>query len=125
MSFVLEKAAELAAAIEESDELKQVKEMQKVIQEDQEAEEILNSFFQMQQQMYELQTKGIEPDDELNAQYNAIQDKMEQNMNVAKYYQSQAALGQLLQQINGLITKAITGEEGCSEESCASCAGCS
>ena len=50
---------------------------------------------------------------------------MEQNMNVAKYYQSQAALGQLLQQINGLITKAITGEEGCSEESCASCAGCS
>ena len=125
MSFVLEKAAELAAAIEESDELKQVKEMQKVIQEDKEAEEILNSFFQMQQQMYELQTKGIEPDDELNAQYNAIQDKMEQNMNVAKYYQSQAALGQLLQQINGLITKAITGEEGCSEESCASCAGCS
>ena len=125
MSFVLEKAAELAAAIEESDELKQVKEMQKVIQEDQEAEEILNSFFQMQQQMYELQTKGIEPDDELNAQYNPIQDKMEQNMNVAKYYQSQAALGQLLQQINGLITKAITGEDGCSEESCASCAGCS
>ena len=125
MSFVLEKAAELAAAIEESDEFKQVKEMQKVIQEDKEAEEILNSFFQMQQQMYELQGKGIEPDDELNAQYNAIQDKMEQNMNVAKYYQSQAALGQLLQQINGLITKAITGEEGCSEESCASCAGCS
>lgn len=125
MSFVLEKAAELAAAIEESDELKQVKEMQKVIQEDKEAEEILNSFFQMQQQMYELQSKGIEPDDEINAQYNAIQDKMEQNMNVAKYYQSQAALGQLLQQINGLITKAITGEEGCSEESCASCAGCS
>ena len=125
MSFVLEKAAELAAAIEESDELKQVKEMQKVIQEDKEAEEILNSFFQMQQQMYELQGKGIEPDDELNAQYNAIQDKMEQNMNVAKYYQSQAALGQLLQHINGLITKAITGEEGCSEESCASCAGCS
>ena len=54
MSFVLEKAAELAAAIEESDELKQVKEMQQVIQEDKEAEEILNSFFQMQQQMYEL-----------------------------------------------------------------------
>ena len=125
MSFVLEKAAELAAAIEESDELKQVKEMQQVIQEDKEAEEILNSFFQMQQQMYELQSKGVEPGDELNAQYNAIQDKMEQNMNVAKYYQSQAALGQLLQQINGLITKAITGEEGCSEEICASCAGCS
>ena len=125
MSRVLEKAAELAAAIEERDELKQVKEMQQAVQNDKEAEEILNSFFQMQQQMYQMQEKGIEPDDELNAQYNAVQDRMEQNMTVAKYYQSQAALGQLLQQINSLITKAITGEEGCSEESCASCAGCS
>lgn len=124
MSRVLEKAAELAVAIEESEELKQVKEMQQIIQEDKEAEEILNSFFQMQQQMYQLQEQGVEPDDELNAQYNAIQDKMEQNINVAKYYQSQAALGQLLQQINGLITKAITGEEGCSDEMCASCSGC-
>lgn len=124
MSRVLEKAAELAVAIEESDELKQVKEMQQIIQEDKEAEEILNSFFQMQQQMYQLQEQGVEPDDELNAQYNAIQDKMEQNINVAKYYQSQAALGQLLQQINGLITKAITGEEGCTDEMCASCSGC-
>ncbi len=124
MSRVLEKAAELAVAIEESEELKQVKEMQQIIQEDKEAEEILNSFFQMQQQMYQLQEQGVEPDDELNAQYNAVQDKMEQNINVAKYYQSQAALGQLLQQINGLITKAITGEEGCTDEMCASCSGC-
>ena len=85
MSRVLEKAAELAAAIEESDELKQVKEMQQAVQNDKEAEEILNSFFQMQQQMYQMQEKGIEPDDELNAQYNAVQDIMEQNMTVAKY----------------------------------------
>lgn len=124
MSRVLEKAAELAAAIEECDELKQVKEMQQVIQQDKEAEEILNSFFQMQQQMYQLQEKGVEPDDELNAQYNAIQDKMEQNLTVAKYYQTQAALGQMLQQINSLITKAITGEEGCTDEMCANCTGC-
>lgn len=124
MSRVLEKAAELAVAIEESDELKQMKEMQLLLQEDKEAEEILNSFFKMQQQLYALQEQGIEPDDELNAQFNAVQDKMEGNITVAKYYQSQAALGQLLQQINALITKAITGEEACTEEMCANCSGC-
>lgn len=124
MSRVLEKAAELAVAIEESDELKQVKEMQVLLSQDKEAEEIMNSFFKMQQQLYALQEQGIEPDDELNAQFNAVQDRMEGNMTVAKYYQSQAALGQLLQQINSLITKAITGEEGCTDEMCANCTGC-
>lgn len=124
MSRVLEKAAELAVAIEESDELKQVKEMQVLLSQDKEAEEIMNSFFKMQQQLYALQEQGIEPDDELNAQFNAVQDRMEGNMTVAKYYQSQAALGQLLQQINSLITKAITGEECCTDEMCANCTGC-
>lgn len=124
MSKVLDKAEELAAAIEESEELQQVKAMQDLLSKDKEAEEILNSFFKMQQQLYSLQEQGIEPDDELNAQFNAIQDKMEGNMTVAKYYQSQAALGHLLQQINGLITKAITGQDGCDEESCANCTGC-
>lgn len=124
MSRVLEKAAELADAIETCEELKEVKKMQQIIQGDKEAEEILNSFFQMQQQLFQLQEQGVEPDDELTAQYNAVQDKMEQNMNVAKYYQSQAILGQLLQQVNGLITKAITGEDGCTDEMCANCTGC-
>ena len=124
MSRVLEKAAELAVAIEESEELKQVQEMQALLSQDKEAEEIMNSFFKMQQQLYALQEQGIEPDDELNAQFNAVQDRMEGNMTVAKYYQSQAALGQLLQQINSLITKAITGQEECTDEMCANCTGC-
>lgn len=124
MSLVLEKAAELAAAIEECDELKEAQKMQQAIQGDEEATEILNSFFRMQQQLVALQEKGIEPDDELTAQFNAVQDKMEGNMLVAQYYKSQAELGQLLQQVNGFITKAITGEEACTEEMCEHCSGC-
>ena len=124
MSLVLEKAAELAAAIEESDELKDFQEKQKLVQENKEADEILNSFFRMQQQLMSLHEQGVEPDDDLLAQFNAVQDKMEQNKEVADYYQSQVALGQMLQQINGMISKAITGEEGCSDEDCAHCSGC-
>lgn len=123
MSIVLEKAAELAAAIEECEELKAVKEKQAAVAKDKEAEEILSSFFTMQQEIAEVQAAGKEPGDELMAQFNDVQNKMESNLAVAEYYQSQAILGQLLQQVNGLITKAITGEE-CSEEDCAHCSGC-
>jgi cell fate (sporulation/competence/biofilm development) regulator YlbF (YheA/YmcA/DUF963 family) len=124
MSLVLEKAAELAAALENCEELKEVKAKQEALRGDAEAEEILASFFQMQQQLYTLQEQGQEPDPELTAQFNEIQDKMENNQAVAAFYNSQAALGQILQQINQIITSAITGEEECTPDQCASCSGC-
>lgn len=125
MSLVLEKAVELAAALENCEELKEVKSKQEALRADAEAEEMLASFFQMQQQLYSLQEQGKDPDAELTAQFNDIQDKMEKNLAVAEFYQSQAALGQILQQINQIITQAITGEEeGCSPDHCASCSGC-
>lgn len=124
MSLVLEKAAELAAALENCEELKAVKAKQEALRADAAAEEMLSSFFQMQQQLYSLQEQGIEPDKELTAQFNDIQDKMEKNQAVSEFYESQAALGQILQQINQIITTAITGEEECTPDQCASCSGC-
>ncbi len=125
MSQVLEKAAELAIAIEESEELLKARECQKAVEEDRDASEILNSYFSMQQQLNDLEKQGKEPDHNLITQFNAIQDKMEANANIANYYKSQADLGRMLQQINTFITKAITGQEPCDEEACASCSGCS
>ena len=125
MSLVLEKAAELADALEASEELKNARDCQRAVEGDEEANEILNSFFSMQQQLNDLEAKGKEPDAALTAQFNAILDKMETNASIAKYYRSQAELGQLLQQINGLITKAITGQDSsCTEDMCATCSGC-
>lgn len=125
MSLVLEKAAELAAALENCEELKDIKAKQEALRGDAEAEEMLNAFFQMQQQLYSLQEQGKEPDPEITAQFNDIQDKMEKNVAVAQFYASQAALGQVLQQVNQIITQAITGEEeSCSPSQCAHCSGC-
>lgn len=125
MSLVLEKAAELAAALEDCEELKNIKEKENQVKADPEASSILSSYFEMQQQMYHLQDQGKEPDAELTEQFNAIEDKMEQNMTIAEFYKSQEALGLLLQKVNGLISKALTGEDpSCSEDQCASCAGC-
>ena len=125
MSQVLEKAAELANAIETSEELLNARACQKAVEGDAEASEILNSYFSMQQQLNDLENQGKEPDQNLIAQFNGIQDKMEANVNIANYYKSQADLGRMLQQINTFITKAITGQEPCDEDACASCSGCS
>ena len=45
MSLVLEKAAELADALEASEELKNARDCQRAVEGDEEANEILNSFF--------------------------------------------------------------------------------
>lgn len=125
MSLVLEKAAELAAALEDCEELKDIKEKEEAVKADPEASAILSSYFEMQHQLYHFQEQGKEPDSELVQQFNAIEDKMEQNMTIAEFYKSQEALGLLLQKVNGMISKALTGEEpGCSDDQCASCAGC-
>lgn len=126
MSQVLEKAVELADALEECEELKEVKEKEEAVRADANAASILNSYFEMQHQMYHLQEEGKEPDPELLAQFNDIQNTMSENMVIAEYYKSQETLGYLLQKVNAIISKAITGEDpaDCSDADCASCAGC-
>ncbi len=126
MSQVLEKAVELADALENCTELKDVKEKENEIKADPVASSLINSYFEMQHQMYQLQESGKEPDADLLQQFNDIQDKMSENIIIAEYYKSQETLGFLLQKINTMISKAITGEDPseCSDSDCASCAGC-
>ncbi|MDO4542232.1 MAG: YlbF family regulator [Bacillota bacterium] len=126
MSQVIEKAVELADALESCEELLTLRAKEDAVKADPEATTILNHYFEMQHQMYHLQENGREPDAELLEQFNAIQDKMSGNMVIAEYYKSQEALGLLLQKVNGMISKAITGEDPseCSDADCASCAGC-
>ena len=102
MSNVLEKAAELVEALEVCEEMKNMKDKEAAIKQDPEASTILNSYFQMQNELYQLQEMGKEPEAELVAQFNEVQ------------------------KINGLISKAITGEDPteCAPSDCASCVGC-
>lgn len=126
MSQVLEKAVELADALEQCEELKEVKAKEEAVKADATATTLLNSYFEMQHQLYHLQENGKEPGADLLTQFNEIQDKMSENMKIAEYYKSQETLGFLLQKINSMISKAITGEDPaeCSDADCASCAGC-
>ena len=123
MSVVLTRAEALAQAIAECDELKEARRCQAEVNGDPAAEAIINDFFRVQTQIMELQNQGKEPTDELNEEFNDIQDKMEGNLKVATYYQAQANLGRLLQEINEMITEAVTGEQ-CTEEMCETCSGC-
>ena len=124
MSAILEKAAELAAALEESEELKTVHECEMAVRMNPVADAILTDFFETQNTLQQMQMRGEQIDDELISKLNQIQDHMENNELIAKYYKSQEALGIILQQINGMLSKALTGEEACDPNSCATCGGC-
>ncbi len=121
---VLEKAAELAQAIEESEELLLVRQKEVTLRADKGAEPILSLYFELQQKLFEMQEQGKEPEIELVEQFNTVQDQMEKNPAIAEYYKAQEGLGVLLQQINSMISRALTGDEGCSDSNCASCSGC-
>ncbi len=122
---VLEKAAALAQAIEESEELKIVREKETQLRADKAAEPILSLYFELQQKLFELQEQGKEPEMDLIEQFNQVQDKMEANPTIAEYYKAQEGLGILLQQVNAMISRALTGDDGgCSDSDCASCSGC-
>lgn len=121
---VLEKAAELADAIELSEELRLVRQKEFELRADKTAEPILSLYFELQQKLMEIQEQGKEPDLELVDQFNKVQDQMEANESIAQYYKAQEGLGVLLQQVNTLISRALTGDDGCSPSSCASCSGC-
>ena len=123
MSVVLTRAEALAQAIADCDELKEARRCQMEVNGDPAAEAIINEFFKLQSQIMESQNRGEEPSDELNEAFNDVQDKMEGNLKVATYYQAQANLGRLLQEINELITEAVTGEQ-CTDEMCENCTGC-
>ncbi len=121
---VLEKAAELAQAIEDCEELRLVREKETTLRADKAAEPILSRYFELQQKLFEMQEAGKEPETELVNQFNLVQDQMEENAAISSYYKAQEGLGVLLQQVNAMISRALTGDDGCSPSDCAGCSGC-
>lgn len=125
MSQVLEKAVELTEALEVCDEMKTMKEKEAALQSDPQALAIHDSYIQMQNQLYQLQEMGKEPEAELLQQFKDAETKLESNMVIAEYYQACAELGKIVQKINGLISKAITGQDPteCAPSDCEGCPG--
>ena len=124
MAEILEKAQELANALQESFELQNVRAKEKLVQADPAAKVLMDGLRATQMEYYNLQMEGGEPSEELVSKLKSLQEEMEDNSILMDYMEAQETLGKVLQQVNIMISQALSEGEGCSGTECSSCAGC-
>lgn len=120
---VLDKAKELAEALKESAELKDVQAKEQIVMENKEARELIEELKTKQAEFYRVQMSGKEPSEAMVTALNKFQERMEKNSLVMDYLESQENIGKILEQVNTMISAALSGEK-CSEECCSGCSGC-
>ncbi|MEN3004338.1 YlbF family regulator [Dehalobacterium formicoaceticum] len=121
---VLNKAQELANALENSEELLQMREAEKRMNEDQTAMSLMHEFRNKQMEVYNVQVAGQEPSKELEQEMENLRAKLQENPLILDYITAQEKLGRVLEYINRAISQVLQGESSCDESSCSSCAGC-
>ncbi|MDA8213010.1 MAG: YlbF family regulator [Clostridia bacterium] len=128
MSLVLNKAKELAEAITECPELLALRDAEIAMGKDPGAQEIIAEFQEKQREFQEAVAGGKELTTEQEAARDALEEKMENNEFIRGYFEAQQKLENLLQAVNMVVGRAISGEDvsecgpGCS--SCGSGSGC-
>ncbi|MGI6066573.1 MAG: YlbF family regulator [Bacillota bacterium] len=120
---VLEKAKELSDALSGSPELNDMREKEKLVKADSEASQLMDKISARQVELYQLQMEGKEPSPELMEILRGLQEEMERNDKVMNYLEAQEKMGKILQEINKMISQALSGES-CEGNDCSHCAGC-
>ncbi|WP_206810372.1 YlbF family regulator [Paradesulfitobacterium ferrireducens] len=128
-SDVYEKAQLLADAIAGSSELKELRETEKAMLADREAQDIIAEFQDSQQSLAELQREGKEITQVDRNKVAEIEQKVENNHLIAAYMEAQDRFTGMLDYVNSLLAQAIAGESGsdgatCGTDGCATCSGC-
>lgn len=122
---VIDKARELGEEISNSVELNQMRETQNAMLADPEAKSIVEEFNAKQKYYMTLQQKGVELTDSQKQDVQDLEQRMVDNPLIINFFRAQQSFEKMLEQINEIISQAITGEShSCSDECCSSCSGC-
>ena len=133
MKNVMQKAQELADAIAASDVYLRMKEMEEVMQEDEDAAEAVNNMMRKRQRVEDLLTsKGMDPEELKRANQEMIQAEKEMNANekVAKLKAARKEFSTMMENVNRILRVVITGEirnddfAGSCSGDCGGCNGC-
>lgn len=122
---VIEKARELGELISLSAELSQMRDTQNAMLADPEARSIVEEFNSKQKYYMSLQQQGVELTDSQKQDVQELEQKMLDNPLIIDFFRAQQSFEKMLEQINEIISHAITGEShSCSDDCCSSCSGC-
>lgn len=128
---IFEKAEILAAAIAQSAELENLRNTEKAMLADDQAQQIIADFQEEQQRLSDLQSEGQELSEEAKIAIDEMEQKVENHPLISAYLQAQDRFTQMLDSVNSILASAIaTGsnyDSGCSScgSSCDTDGGCS
>lgn len=122
---VIAKARELGEEIARSQELAAMIQAQQAMLQDPAARQIIDEFHQKQRFLQMIQTQGLELTESQKADVEDLEKRMMDNPLITEFFRAQHNFEQLLEEINQIISDAISGgQHSCSDESCRCCCGC-
>jgi len=122
---ILEKAYELGQEISTSKELNEMKNAEMAMMQDEAAQQIIKEFNEKQKVYLEIQRKGEQLSATQKEDVEELERKMLDNPLIYQFFAAQQNFEKVLEEINNIIAKAISGNDhACSDDCCSSCSGC-
>ncbi len=108
---VEKKAKELGNEIAKTEEYQELERTSKNVQENTEANQMIEKVQELQQNIQFAQQSGVQPSEELTQQFNDLKQQMNANLTIQAYAKAQEAFNQLMSDVNSAISKGIKPEE--------------
>jgi len=122
---ILEKAYELGQEISTSKELKEMKNAEMAMMQDDVAQQIIKEFNERQRLYMDIQKNGEQLTESQKEDVQGLEKKMLENPLIYQFFATQQNFEKVLEEINNIIAKAISGNDhACSDDCCTSCSGC-
>lgn len=125
---IYDKAQSLADAIAESSELKNLRETEKAMLVNDEAQQIISEFQDMQAKLSEAQQSGQDLSEEDKETVAKIEETVESHPLISAYLSAQDKFTEMLDSVNSILANAIAngdssddGCDSCGSEGCSTC----
>lgn len=125
MNEIIEKARELGAMIQASEEMKNVKNMEILQENDDEAQELLKEFnMQRMNLARDMQSNKISREEAVKKNNEAFDDMLSKSETIKKYIEAKKEFDSLVNQMNQILNFYITGQDPNCTHNCSTCGGC-
>jgi len=113
---LLEKARKLGKAMTETEQYEKLREAEKQLNEDVEAQALLEGMQQAQDKVQQLQQSGLQPTEDQVEELNEKRSQMDQNPAVSNFMKAQSEFSELVREVNGAISEGMKLEESEEQE---------
>lgn len=122
---ILDKARELGEEIASSKELEEMRDAEAAMINNPDANSLVREFNEKQRKYMDLKSKGANLTDEQISEVEDLENMVLDNPLIVDFFRKQQNFERIIEEINDIIARAISGEaSGCSDDCCSSCSGC-